>query len=152
MISTSTKRGYISRVNKFIDWLKTNLRVYNESKINIAIIGAFEIQYGYFKSDLKEFTRCFGSLTNIGFKRSFNAYEIVKDYIPDMMSNYELLTEENIENKEIDNYDFKERVLENDNFKEKSAKTNKNEHKKPLLSEKEIEEFLLESVFDINIK
>jgi len=152
MISTSTKRGYISRVNKFIDWLKTNLRVYNESKINIAIIGAFEIQYGYFKSHLKEFTRCFGSLTNIGFKRSFNAYEIVKDYIPDMMSKYELLTEENIENKEIDNYDFKERVLENDNFKEKSAKTNKNEHKKPLLSEKEIEEFLLESVFDINIK
>jgi hypothetical protein len=137
-------------------WLKTNLKLFNKDKINIITIGSFEIQYECFQFHLKEFTKNFGSLTDIGFKINFTSYELVKGYIFDLVSRYGLAGEKSISNPKVETIELVEEAINKDNLGTKKSidkkKSIKKVQKKPLLTENEIEDFLLESVFEVKLK
>jgi hypothetical protein len=133
-------------------WLKTNLKLFNKDKINIIIIGSFEIQHECFRFHLQEFTRCFGSLTDKSFKKDFTVYELVKDYIVDLISRYNLTGEKGNPNLEVETLGFEHNELKKENQNsERLIIDEEKAPKKQLLTENEIEDFLLESVFNVKL-
>jgi len=122
-----------------VNWLEVNLSFYNKDRIDINIIGAFSIQNGYFEKHYETVLKHFYDPKKITLKESFTVLELVKNYIPDLISRYgPINSEEKLIEETIDE--------ENNISKISSSKKIK---KKPLVTDEDAEEFLLETVFNI---
>ena len=123
------------------NWLEVNLSFYNKDRIDINIIGAFSIQSGYFEKHYETLVKHFYDSKKITLKESFTVLELVKNYIPDLISRYGPI---NFKEK----LDVGQRTIEGEN-NISSVKTPKKTKKKTLVTDEDAEEFLLETVFNI---
>ncbi|UMB60854.1 hypothetical protein MHL31_01280 [Lutibacter sp. A80] len=134
-----------------VNWLSINLKTFN-SNLDFGTIGMFEIQNEIYKTHFIELINCFYTEKQFSFKKYYDLSEIIKIYIPDLISridqyNLEVPIEATIK---VPKQDEK---AEKDTIKtEKSQdKPKKRIKKEPLISEKEAEDFLLTNVFNIKL-
>lgn len=138
---------YWDQLNFFVYiayWLKTNLSKYHKTKMELTLIGSFEMQYHLYLTHSNEFKRRFKGIIEFREKSNFTAIEIVQDYMQNLITRYSLATDKNTPPEKTN---LAQTATKNTATKseKKSVKTKK----VPLLTEKEIEDFLLESVFNI---
>lgn len=136
-----------------VDWLSVNLCIYNKDGIDVTTIGLFEIQNEIYKTHFSELINCFYNTDEIVLKQYYDISEIVKIYLPDLVSTIDLynikLPNDSI--VELQNKEVKE--LEKNNSKEKKQPKLKNKIKKePLITDQEASRFLLSTVFNINLE
>lgn len=147
-------------INKYFDqvefyaaimsWLSANLITYNKDKIDINTVGLFEIQREIYSSHFEELINCFYNPEEVELRPYYDISEIVNIYIPDLVSKIDqytvklpmetiigISTQEIIDSKEVDSTEKNETKLK--------VKTKK----EPLITEKEAEDFLLNTVFNI---
>ncbi len=134
-----------------VNWLSNNLKTFN-SNLNFGTIGIFEIQNEIYKTHFIELINCFYRENEYPLKQYYDLSEIIKIYIPDLISridqyNLEVPIEATIKVPKQD-----EKAEEDTIKSEKSSnKPKKRIKKEPLISEKEAENFLLTNVFNIKL-
>lgn len=131
-----------------VNWLSANLSVYHKNEIDINSIGSFELQNEFYKSHFVELIDLFYPSEPIQLKEYYDLSELLKVYFPDLMARYDKASSELLVKSDIDlsQHEFKE---DQKNTTKRKKTTNKRK-KEPLISDKEAEEFILKSVFNIN--
>jgi len=143
-------------------WLATNLTLYNKKQLDISIIGAFEIQNEFYKSHFTALIKHFYPTNEIELRQSYDISELLKVYFPDLIARYDLAnTELTIQSTmEIPKQEFindkntpeigKLITIEEkpDSYQPSLKKETK---KMPLVADKQAEDFLLTTVFNLKL-
>ncbi len=118
--------------NYITAWLSVNLKRYNGEGIHLNIIGAFSIQRQYFISHLEDVSNYFGKFLDLEKIYDFSMKSFVIKYLPELISRYD-------------------KIEEND---EEQVANPKTKHKKQRLEldENKIEMMILTQVFNVNEK
>ena len=145
-----------------VHWLNINLSFYHKNEIDSITIGCFELQNEFYKSHFVELVNLFYPSQPIQLKKEYDLSELLKVYFPDLIARYGqgkgLMFQTTID---IPQQEFTE--LQRDNLKEEkiaieknidiiNSKPKKKIKKEPLITEKEVEDFLLSTVFNIKLK
>ncbi|WP_111710347.1 hypothetical protein [Lutibacter citreus] len=134
-----------------VNWLSINLKTFNRD-LNFGTIGIFEIQNEIYKTHFIELINCFYREEEFLLKQYYDLSEIIKIYIPDLISR---IDQYNLEvpiksTAEVLRQDEKVQ-LDKNKTKKSTNKSKKRIKKEPLISEKEAENFLLTNVFNIKL-
>lgn len=146
-----------------VSWLSENLNLYHKNEIDNTTIGCFELQKEFYISHFIELINYFYPSQPIQLKEFYNLSELLKVYFPDLIARYdkeanELMIKSSIE---IPQQDFVEgqknnltegKISNEENINIINSKPKKKIKKEPLITEKEIEDFLLSTVFNIKLK
>jgi len=144
---------YIEQVEFYhfiTSWLFNHLALYIENKVNIEIQGDFQLQYNYYKKHLADLVKHFYPSNDYKFREGYDVMEILEFYLPDLLARVGKEKKETIDKIASSNTE----IIEDEN----STKTNevkgikgkvKRRKKEPLISEKDAENFILESVFNV---
>jgi len=140
------------------NWLRVNLKNYNQEKINLTTVGSFEIQFEIYKSHFNEFLQHFQTDFKFTIKDEFPISELLKNYFPEMIARYQLTSSNEKGIEALKNSSTKNESSELTPKIElehcKKLETNsepKKKKQKLTVNDNEIELFLLESVFNIPI-
>ena len=138
-----------------INWLSENLSIYNKEKLDPTIIGLFEIQNEAYKKHLIELIDTFYSTSEIQLKEAYHLPELLKAYLPELISRFGKYSKTvNSSIIKINPDDFKDIEKTNqpltNTIVEKIQKPIKKKIKKePLITDEEAEDFLLRTVFNM---
>ncbi|MBP8792923.1 MAG: hypothetical protein KBE41_05725 [Lutibacter sp.] len=143
------------------EWLFLNLTKYNKKNIDTTTIGLFGIQSATYKTHFIELIDHFYQKTQIQLKDYYNLPELILVLIPDLLSRLELygsdftnLPPTEIQQPEISTENTKSTATTNTTVATVAVATvnqlKAKAKKKPLVSEKEAEEFLLSTVFNLS--
>jgi len=137
-----------------VNWLSINLSLYN-NQIDMMTKGVFEIQSEIYKTHFIELINYFYPSEEIVLKQYYDLSEIIKVYIPDFISRLGQYSKEFIIESTIDipQQEIKE-DQKNSPIEQKpvlNLEPNKKDKKIPLITEKEAEDFLLTTVFNIKL-
>lgn len=133
------------------EWLIVNLKKYNKEAIHISIIGTFKIQHENFHAHLKELYSYFESLLDTEKTYNFSTEKLLTEHIPDLISRYSQSGNKKTSetNKETDS-ETETKIDKN----EQQLKKKKVARKKirPIINDKEIENMILERIFNVKTK
>lgn len=126
------------------NWLNMHLRLYNGDKINNFIVGAFQLQNSYYKKHFEDLIDHFYAEKDVIFKGFYNVQELVESYFPDLLARYGVASENLTEKEEV--------LFPEGEFSETGeSELQTKKKKKVFITEKEADDFILESVFDISV-
>ena len=139
------------------NWLRINLRNYNKEIIKLTTIGSFEIQYEIYNSHFNDLLIRFQRDLDFSLKEEFTISELLKNYFPEMMTRYQMISVKENDTSEIQNKaDIKSQNLEpttkielGDLKKTVASSEPKMKKQKLVIDDHEVELFLLETVFNI---
>jgi hypothetical protein len=136
-----------------VSWLGANLVDCIKGKADILAIGAFELQFKLYKSHFQELIRCFYKEKEVQLIKDYDYYELFETYLPDFLSRLGVYHKELVQESVIEFPNSISEVLGNN--QEVSLKSNPTSKKKlkkePLLTDKEVEDFILSSVFNVKL-
>ena len=121
------------------NWMKDNLKVYMESELDLDAYSVFGVQFNQLTKHFLEVYKIYGKAHEVALTESYSIEMIVNYYLPDLIARYIKFVEK------VPFEIVKEGIIESTSTKHKKPK------KKVLITEKEAENFLLETVFNIKI-
>jgi len=135
-----------------VNWLNENLSLYN-NQIDITTKGLFEIQSELYKTHFIELINYFYPSVEIALKQYYDLSEIIKVYIPELISRLGQYSKELVIESTIDIPRQEIEQEEKSNLIEQKSESNPEPKEKikkePLITEKEAEYFLLTNVFNL---
>jgi len=133
------------------EWLSVNLKKFNKTNIKFPIIGTFKFQHEYLRTHLDDIYRYFETFIDIQREQDFSVENMLVEHIPDLISRYSKAVNKNdLKNQGED----KTEIISKESTKERLEPIKKSLPKKrqrPIISEEDIEEMILKSVFKVQM-
>lgn len=131
-------------------WFFNHLSFYIENKVNLELQGDFQLQHNYYKKHLVDLIKHFYPSNDYKFREGYGAMEILEFYLPDLLAR---VGKEKIETLDKIVNDSNEIIEVENSTKTNQVKEIKGKVKKikkePLISAKDSDNFILESVFNV---
>lgn len=141
--------------SNLVFFLCTKLEFYFNNTLDLMTRAAFELQFKFYKNHFLEFIDRFYKEKEVQIKNHYDLEEVLEKYLPDFLSRLGIYYKELVHESTIE---FPDSILQEDENQYQLEepilqKLPKERLKKaPLLSDKEVEDFILSTVFNVKLK
>lgn len=145
---------YLLLFIEITQWLSLNVKKYNGDAVHLSILGGFHMQLQFFTSHLKDICNYFGMYLDLEKDYDFTLEQYVLQYLPDLLSRYAKITNEQCNQQVKSEATSKTTQIEENGELEKSnliSSKQKTSIKKqrPKMDKKEVEALILVKIFNV---